>query len=330
MKKKLTICISAVLLIAITIGVIIGVNTYRRNKLIAEQQEQARIRKEQIEILKNRFEQAVGAYDESQVLEILLKADADYSEVYNYFIERIVNLINGFSEDWNKEKKDFLFGMYNQVSDSKNNRIKGLLENLNKAIEEYKSGYKKEYASVLKNAVNSGRKLYFELIYLDEDDIPELVYNSGESHSAGACVYTYYNGTVTELIAYDSNNSQSYKFLGSWGSIKYKPYSGYVASVYSGQGHVIATIYRLENGQLIEDCIFNDSTRAPFSMSPAYMVNGESVSQSEYQNKVYSYGFGDLYFEQGYSQTPVSVVSYIPNSNAYLLSHDNIQRVFGY
>ncbi|MEE3428326.1 MAG: hypothetical protein VZQ55_05100 [Ruminococcus sp.] len=68
------------------------------------------------------------------------------------------------------------------------------------------AGYKTLYSSLLKS---KGYK-YFELIYVDEDDIPELVCFNGYAHADRTALYTVYNGKLSKVGKYGMYGSMVY------------------------------------------------------------------------------------------------------------------------
>lgn len=68
------------------------------------------------------------------------------------------------------------------------------------------AGYKTLYSSLLKS---KGYK-YFELIYVDEDDIPELVCFNGYAHADRTALYTVYNGKLSKVGKYGMYGSMAY------------------------------------------------------------------------------------------------------------------------
>ena len=72
--------------------------------------------------------------------------------------------------------------------------------------------YREAYAKVLRE-YGSGK---FDLIYVDEDDIPELVIAGGGNHVRNADLYTFYNGEAVYLGGY-----------GAYGTLIYYPLQNY-------------------------------------------------------------------------------------------------------
>jgi hypothetical protein len=68
------------------------------------------------------------------------------------------------------------------------------------------AGYKTLYSSLLKS---KGYK-YFELVYVDEDDIPELVCFNGYAHADRTALYTVYNGKLSKVGKYGMYGSMAY------------------------------------------------------------------------------------------------------------------------
>lgn len=84
--------------------------------------------------------------------------------------------------------------------------IKTSEKNTKAAAPKAAAGYKTLYSSLLKS---KGYK-YFELIYVDEDDIPELVCFNGYAHADRTALYTVYNGKLSKVGKYGMYGSMAY------------------------------------------------------------------------------------------------------------------------
>lgn len=80
---------------------------------------------------------------------------------------------------------------------------------------------------------------HFSLIYLDNDEIPELVISGGYYHAASATLAVIYNGEL-----------RTFPDLGSYGGFQYKERQGLIVSGYDGSGVSSRAVYRLEQGEL--------------------------------------------------------------------------------
>lgn len=103
--------------------------------------------------------------------------------------------------------------------------------------------YKKAYADFI--VANCGYGEVFDLIYLDEDEIPELIISPAEPcHADGLNIYSYYDGQVIELGGIG----------GSFGEFMYLEKGNYIISNYYGSG--MNTYYQYQISDNLFKCIF--------------------------------------------------------------------------
>ena len=130
---------------------------------------------------------------------------------------------------------DFTIDIIRSAMDKMNNAISG------------DEGYKKAYAELAKKELSEIENLRFKLIYVDDDDIPELSIDAPGYHQS---VYVYKNGEVKEI------------FCGSYGA---HGCSGYYYSPKKGVFSTFCTEYAglmyddiyysiSETGEVEEDC----------------------------------------------------------------------------
>ena len=137
--------------------------------------------------------------------------------------------------------------------------------------------WKKAYLGVVNDYLSGWGEdfqLCWALIYLDDDDIPELIRDTGTT-AGGEQVYTYHNGEATEIYyAYSGIG-----FICGEGLIN----GG------AGHGYTSESVERLKNGTLttlwIGEC---DDLAAyegeDFDAEPIYYSNSEKVSEQEYND----------------------------------------------
>lgn len=83
---------------------------------------------------------------------------------------------------------------------------------------------------------------YFDLIYIDEDDVPELIVTENFSHAGTATLITWSDGTL-----------RAFQGLGSNGMIIYSKKKNQFVGHYYGSGNASYWVYHLDNGNLITD-----------------------------------------------------------------------------
>ena len=101
--------------------------------------------------------------------------------------------------------------VWNEAAQTVNITDNSTMVNLSAATK-YKPAWKTAYSSFL-----NGKTGNFELIYLTDDDIPELVVAKGGAHLDHVNIYTYVDGHV-QAIVYDDG----FDDFGTYGTISYK------------------------------------------------------------------------------------------------------------
>ncbi|MBQ3499502.1 MAG: hypothetical protein IJA87_10300 [Clostridia bacterium] len=140
----------------------------------------------------------------------------------------------------------------------------------------------------------------FSLGYIDDDDIPELLYASDSSHASTVKVFTLYNGVLRSLGEF-----------GSSGTVSYIERNGLICSSGMWQGNSVYAAYSIFGGRV--DCIWQgeDNLGSAYDESvKIFYSNGEVVSESEYMNMV------NKYFDENKLM--------VHHENSYSLTRDNI------
>ncbi len=146
--------------------------------------------------------------------------------------------------------------------------------------EAVKSAYKEFLRKYMKeHGENNGGEEWpkFGLIYLDDDDLPELVIPIGTIHAA-----------TCELYSFDGEKVVMVGEYGSWGSFGYYPRKGIIVGGYAGSGGVSTIYYKYRNGEAEEIAEFfqelkhwEDDPSIPENWN--YSVGEKQVSQKEYE-----------------------------------------------
>lgn len=192
--------------------------------------------------------------------------------------------------------------------------------NVSKAKET--AGYKKAYADVLRDVLQYGDipsydDTGFSLVYIDSDDIPELVYYLNSCHAAGAEVYTFKNGEAIPLDTYDEASAEWNNIYGEFGGIYYLERGGFFTSQYWGMGCEYISVYRLENGKATHLIRFDANVDYE-----EYSIDGKSVTYDEYISVRKQYGITHDVYELGN-------YAHSRDKNHYLLNENNINKVLG-
>lgn len=114
----------------------------------------------------------------------------------------------------------------------------------------------------------------FDLVYIDDDEIPELLLLEDDCHAAGVWVYSYYDGNIVEI-----------GHFGSFGKIKYVEKEGLIFDHYMGQGAASSTFLKMEDGQA--ELLFNlySHPDPDDRLKNLYEIDDVSVSEEVFNAK---------------------------------------------
>jgi hypothetical protein len=168
--------------------------------------------------------------------------------------------------------------------------------------------WKSAYRQVLSSVTDSGAQ--FATIYIDGDEIPELVVAYDSAHAAACEIYTYYNGSAVKL-----KSSYGEQF-GSYGGIAYKPYGNSFDSSYYGMGLGTDEIYTINNGAAQVECNIKSYEQYQGDDDVIqYWINDIETSEADYNAKLKAYGVSSMTYV-GYNEGMVALNS--TNMNTYL------------
>ncbi len=137
----------------------------------------------------------------------------------------------------------------------------------------------------------------FSLVYIDDDDIPELVVRDGDAHVSAAWVYTCVDSEVVELVG---------DLSGTFGGIDYAEREGLIFSNVTYHGYGTTTIYRVDSGSCEEVVsLFSNEAGVAAGMEE-YKINDESVSKEEYEDACAEY---DKYERSGSYENDMKLTS---------------------
>ncbi|MBR5586835.1 MAG: hypothetical protein IKW02_02620 [Clostridia bacterium] len=123
----------------------------------------------------------------------------------------------------------------------------------------------------------------FAFIYVDDNDIPELVIGEGFFHAAGALLYTYSNGEVVPVNINDLSENR----FGDYGSISYKEREGLILHQGMSMGYAGTVIFKIINNEAEYVIRMNDDEGAVMpGHSPTYTIDDINVSESEYKKRL--------------------------------------------
>lgn len=137
--------------------------------------------------------------------------------------------------------------------------------------------WRKAYTNFLKQflaEVDNPEACGFSLVYIDNDDAPELVVRDGDAHFSAAHVYTCINSKVVKLVG---------DLGGTFGVIGYIEKGELVSSDVCYHGVETTTIYRIDAGTCKKVVtLFDNAGDTPEGKTPTYEVNDKKVKKSEY------------------------------------------------
>lgn len=122
----------------------------------------------------------------------------------------------------------------------------------------------------------------FALIYLDGDDVPELVVMDGNAHLCDTFVYRFEEGSTVPVGTY-----------GQYGTLFYREKEGIVFDSYDSFGETYDYIYQIEGSQekLLQSLSERDLTEDGELTGNIFTVDGEEVSWEQYR-EVYETWYG--------------------------------------
>ncbi len=112
----------------------------------------------------------------------------------------------------------------------------------------------------------------FELIYLDDDDVPELVVSDVGFHLSSAHLYACIGSRVSHVAD-----------LGSYGGFSYERRTGMIVYGDISQGYSFTEICEYRNGTVKDVWSCSDDELAAGEENATYTVNGTVVSKAEYE-----------------------------------------------
>lgn len=124
-----------------------------------------------------------------------------------------------------------------------------MVEEQAKVLEEY-AAFLAEYEPQQENEQQPPR---FALLFLDGDDVPELIVIEGTAHAQGASVYTIQKGVALLLGEY-----------GQYGALGYREKEGILFDDYDTQGDIFSRVYQIKGNQAVLLQSY-DSIEPPYS-----------------------------------------------------------------
>lgn len=127
----------------------------------------------------------------------------------------------------------------------------------------------------------------FNLAYINNDSIPELIVFDVNYHAAGGKVYAYVNGKVKYVDEF-----------GEWGGFEYQEKKGVIHSSYFGMGNSYDTYYKWDGSKLstiISFSLIEEFSNGNFGYK--YYINDKKVTLSKYESSIAPYEKGFKYVD---------------------------------
>ncbi len=146
------------------------------------------------------------------------------------------------------------------------------------------SSWQEAYAAKLRQEIKENKnKNYvdatpcFSLIYVDNNDTPELVISAKNAiHAGSASLYTFNNGKTVDLGNY-----------GSYCEFSYLEKEGYIYEYFSGGGGIVdVRIYKMNNSTVSEVIRFSDNEAMGGDIDFTHYINDELVTEEEYYKQL--------------------------------------------
>lgn len=147
-----------------------------------------------------------------------------------------------------------------------------MVEEQAKVLEEY-AAFLAEYEPQQENEQQPPR---FALLFLDGDDVPELIVIEGTAHAQGASVYMFQKRQTISVGTY-----------GEYGALCYREKEGILFDDYDTQGDIFSRVYQIKENQAVLLQSY-DSIEPPYSgqeeeLEYTYHVDGKEVTEEQYQ-----------------------------------------------
>ena len=140
-----------------------------------------------------------------------------------------------------------------------------------------------EYAQNSKDGKGQGAR--FSLVFVDDNDIPELLLMEDDCHAEGVKVYTYYQDQVVELGSF-----------GSSGLMQYVERAGLIFSHYMGHGESDNDFFEIKEGQAVLICNMHSTPHRKNGIDTSlYEIDGVAVNEKTYRAR-----WKALYEDQDY------------------------------
>lgn len=175
--------------------------------------------------------------------------------------------------------------------------------------------WKEAYALYLMELSEKYNNAQFDIAYVDDDDIPELVILWGSARMATSDLYTFVKNKV-EQVKHEEGNSG----YGPFGMFFYKERKGLVYVGHLNRGYETHLIYEVDrNKSKTKHSLYNNRGAVLNEDEVQYTDGGNEISKLEYEAKEVLYGMKNV-------RDTYKLIEY---GHAQPMTKDNINRFFG-
>ena len=131
----------------------------------------------------------------------------------------------------------------------------------------------------------------FQLAYIDNDDIPELIISGGYS----VHIFTVKNNELIQLKKNDNNGNFSW-----YGYLGYREKEGLFLDSYQRMGAYRTPVYKLQNGECLlqANIEYYESVESGEIINQSFIINDKEVSLDDYVNELKKWKLNTYFTEQ--------------------------------
>lgn len=182
-----------------------------------------------------------------------------------------------------------------------------------------KSDWRTAYTEFLESGAYldymSGDDVHFSTIYIDEDDIPELIYTWSGIHAAGACIAIFSHNKVVVLSGTSKYLGNTVYAFGGWGQICYLEGENLFDSWYCNFGVAYNDVYSISDGKAVREVYLTSDNYYPSIQK--YLIDDVEVTEAEYNEKYAEYNISSMVwspsYDDMYSINSTDIASYFNN-----------------
>lgn len=161
----------------------------------------------------------------------------------------------------------------------------------------------------------------FQLAYIDNDDIPELIISGGYS----VHIFTVKDNELIQLKKNDNNGKFSW-----YGCLYYREKEGMFLDSYQRMGAYRTPVYKLQNGEcsLQANIEYYESVKSGEIVNQSFIIDNEEVSLDNYVNELKKWRL-NTYFTEQYPEYNIENDNWkiLHDSDGYEITESNINII---